>query len=68
VELWSVVVQRAAQFADAVNGRSGNVEIVFLADVGLSGHTHFPFSDLNNVKVADLLSEYLRTHGLDKHR
>jgi hypothetical protein len=51
-----------------VNSRRGNVEIVFLADVGLSGHTHFPFSDLNNVKVADLLSEYLRTHDLDKRR
>ena len=26
---------------------------------------HFPFSDLNNVQIADLLSDYLREKGLD---
>lgn len=66
VELWRVVTQRAEQFAAAVNRRGGNVQVVYLPRVGLHGNTHFPFSDLNNVAVADLLSQYLREQGLDK--
>jgi hypothetical protein len=36
-----------------------------LPDVGVFGNTHFIFSDLNNVQVADLLSQYLKEKGLD---
>ena len=36
-----------------------------LRDAGLIGNTHLPFADLNNVAVADLLTTYLHTHGLD---
>jgi hypothetical protein len=32
----------------------------------LRGNTHIPFADLNNVAVADLLSQFLAKHGLDK--
>ena len=28
-------------------------------------HTHFPFADLNNVQIADLLSKFLKDKGLD---
>jgi len=66
VELWRVVVQVAAQFRDEVNSRGGHVEILYLPDAGLSGNTHFAFSDLNNLQVADLLSKYLNEKGLDK--
>jgi pimeloyl-ACP methyl ester carboxylesterase len=66
VEMWRVAVQRAKQFAEAVNRRGGRAQIVFLPEKGLHGNTHFPFADLNNVQVADLLSEYLREHGLDR--
>jgi len=30
------------------------------------GNTHFAFSDLNNVVIADLLSAYLARYGLDQ--
>lgn len=66
VELWRVVWQRVHQFAAEVNRRGGNVTIQYLPDVGLRGNTHFPFFDLNNDKVADLMSKYLREHGLDR--
>jgi hypothetical protein len=65
VEIWRINLGRAAQFADAVNRRGGQVEILHLPDAGLHGNTHFPFSDLNNVQVADLLSAWLQRHGLD---
>jgi pimeloyl-ACP methyl ester carboxylesterase len=54
------------QFADAVNRRGGDVTILHLPDVGAYGNTHFAFSDLNNVQIADLMSKYLHEKGLDK--
>ena len=66
VELWRVVTQRAKQFQKAVNDRGGHVEIVFLPEIGLKGNTHFPFSDLNNVQVADVMNDWLRKNKLDK--
>jgi hypothetical protein len=38
---------------------------VHLRAFGIRGNTHFPFSDLNNVQIADLMSEFLKTKGLD---
>ena len=29
------------------------------------GNTHFPFSDLNNVEIADLVSKFLTEKTLD---
>lgn len=65
-ELWPAIAERAEQFAEAVNSRGGDAEILHLPDAGLEGNTHFPFSDLNNLEVADLLSEYLTEKGLDE--
>jgi hypothetical protein len=65
VDLWRANMQRAIQFRDTVNRRGGQVEILMLPDAGLKGNTHFPFSDLNNIAVADLMFAYLKAHGLD---
>ena len=56
----------APQFRDAVNHEGGDVSILHLPDIGVFGNTHFAFSDLNNIQIADLLSEYLQQHGLDR--
>ena len=63
---WRARMQMARLWRDAVNKRGGDVTVVHLPEIGLRGNTHFPFSDLNNVQVADLMSEWLRTKGLDK--
>jgi len=39
-----------------------------LPDMGITGNTHFPMMDLNNVQVADLLSTFLAEHKLDARR
>jgi hypothetical protein len=57
-----------AQFAQAVNSHGGHAHVLYLPSIGLRGNTHFAFSDLNNVQVADQLSHYLHAHGLDRHR
>jgi hypothetical protein len=59
-------VRMAALFVDAVNRHGGDASILHLPEVGVFGNTHFPFSDLNNLKVADLLSGYLHEKGLDR--
>jgi hypothetical protein len=66
VELWRVVWQRVHQFAAEVNRRGGNVTILHLPDLGVRGNSHFPFADLNNEKVADLMAQYLHEKRLDK--
>lgn len=65
VELWRVVTKRAQQFVDLVNKRGGRASILWLPDADLKGNTHFPFSGLNNLAVADLLSKYLAANKLD---
>jgi hypothetical protein len=56
----------APQFRDAVNHEGGDVSILHLPDIAVFGNTHFAFSDLNHIQIADLLSEYLQQHGLDR--
>jgi len=63
---WRLRNAYAGQFADAVNGDGGDASVLLLPEAGLSGNTHFPFSDLNNLEVAELLSQFLRVKRLDK--
>jgi hypothetical protein len=54
------------QFAEAINARGGDAEVLILPDIGIFGNTHFPMLDLNNVEIADLLSDFLHEKGLDR--
>jgi hypothetical protein len=62
---WRVRLQMARLWRDAVNRRGGDATVVHLPQVGIRGNTHFPFSDLNNREIADLLSDFLKTKRLD---
>jgi pimeloyl-ACP methyl ester carboxylesterase len=62
---WRVRLAMARLWAGAVNRRGGDVTVVHLPEIGIRGNTHFPFSDLNNRAIADLLSKYLKKKGLD---
>jgi len=64
---WRVRLEMARKWRDAVNKRGGDVTVVHLPEVGIKGNTHFPFSDLNNLQVADLMSKWLNKKGLDKY-
>ena len=65
-EQWRVFLQVARLWRDAVNRHGGDVAVVHLPELGIRGNTHFPMSDLNNVQVADHLSQYLAQKGLDQ--
>lgn len=64
-DFWRVRRAMARLWAEAVNRRGGDVTVVDLPEAGLRGNTHFPFSDLNNLEVADLMSQFLAAKGLD---
>jgi hypothetical protein len=49
----------------AVNKHGGNARLVHLPEIGIRGNTHFPFSDLNNVEIADQVSKFLAEKKLD---
>lgn len=62
---WRIRVAMARQWVAAINRHGGDATFVSLPELGLHGNTHFPFSDLNNIAVADELSKFLASRGLD---
>ena len=62
---WRVRLAMARLWRNAVNRRGGDVSLVHLPELGIRGNTHFPFSDLNSLQIADLLSDFLKSKHLD---
>lgn len=63
---WRSGLEMAKIWAAAVNRHGGDATVIHLPEKGITGNTHFPFSDLNNVQVADHLSGWLKDKKLDK--
>ncbi|WP_052365570.1 alpha/beta hydrolase [Halotalea alkalilenta] len=62
---WRARLTMARLWRDTVNQHGGDVTLVHLPEVGIKGNTHFPMSDLNNVQIADLVSNFLAKKDLD---
>ena len=62
---WRGEIKLGRDFAAAVNRHGGDCTVVHLPEIGIKGNTHFMFSDLNNVELADLLSKWLAEKGLN---
>lgn len=62
---WRVRLAMARLWVDAVNKKGGDARLVHLPEAGIRGNTHFPFSDLNNVEIADQVSAFLAEKKLD---
>jgi hypothetical protein len=62
---WRVRLAMARLWRDAVNKHGGDATVVHLPEAGIKGNTHFPFSDLNNIEIADLMSKWLKEKNLD---
>jgi hypothetical protein len=65
LDAWRGRLEMARRFVAAIKAHGGDAELLHLPSVGVRGNTHFPFSDLNNLRVADLLSDYLKRKQLD---
>jgi pimeloyl-ACP methyl ester carboxylesterase len=64
LDLWRVAVPKARQFAAALRRHGGDAEVLELPSIGLTGNTHCPFSDLNNIAVADAMEQWLNGRNL----
>lgn len=64
-DFWRVRLAMARLWTKAVNDHGGDVTLVRLPDIGLRGNTHFPFSDLNNLEVAEVMAAFLKKKGLE---
>lgn len=62
---WTRRLHLMRKWAALLNKHGGDVTVIHLPQIGLYGNTHFPFSDLNNVEVANHLSKWLHEKGLD---
>jgi pimeloyl-ACP methyl ester carboxylesterase len=63
---WRVRLEMARLWRDAVNRYGGDVTVIHLPEIGITGNTHFPFSDLNNVEIADLMSDWMKEKNLNQ--
>jgi len=55
----------AKRWVEAINKHRGDAKLIHLPDIGIRGNTHFLMSDLNNVQIADLISQFLAEKKLD---
>ena len=58
-ENWRVRLQMARKFVEVVNQHGGNATLVELPKIGIYGNTHFLMQEMNNNKLADLLTDWL---------
>ncbi|WP_316794231.1 alpha/beta fold hydrolase [Pedobacter frigoris] len=63
---WRSGLEMAKIWTATINKQGGDATVIHLPEVGIKGNTHFPFSDLNNIQVADQLSKWLKEKGLDR--
>jgi hypothetical protein len=64
-EQWRIFLEMARRWRDVVNRHGGDVTLVHLPEIGIRGNTHFLFSDLNNLEIADQMSKFLEKKGLN---
>lgn len=62
---WRARLEMARLWRDAVNRHGGDARLIHLPEIGIKGNSHFPFSDLNNLEIADLVSKFLAEKALD---
>ncbi len=62
---WRARLQMARSWRDTVNKHGGDVTVVHLPEIGIRGNTHFAFSDLNNMEIADQVSKFFAQKKLD---
>jgi hypothetical protein len=51
----------------SVNNHGGNAKLIYLPELGILGNSHVMMLEENNAEIADLVSQWLKENGLDKH-
>lgn len=63
---WRVRLNMAKKWETVMNAHGGDVQVVYLPDIGIKGNTHFMMADLNNQEVADTMEKWMQEKGLVK--
>jgi hypothetical protein len=66
LDLWRGRMAMCKQMVEVLKAHGGDATFLHLPDIGITGNTHFPMSDLNNAQIGGLLSDWLSAKGLDK--
>lgn len=64
-EQWRAALAMAKKWRDVVNKHGGDVTLIYLPEIEITGNSHFPMSDLNNEKIAELMFNWLKEKGLN---
>ena len=62
---WRTRVAMARLWVEAINRHGGDATFISLPEIGIHGNTHFAFSDLNNLEIADQITAFLAAKNLD---
>jgi hypothetical protein len=62
---WRVRLAMARIWVDTINRHGGDATLIHLPEAGITGNTHFLFSDLNNHQIAQHITGFLAARGLD---
>lgn len=62
---WRTRLAMAKMWVETVNRYGGDATLVHLPEIGVHGNTHFPFSDLNNLDIAELMEQWIKEKGLN---
>lgn len=65
LDIWRIRLRLAKLWAATVNRHGGDVTVIHLPEIGIYGNTHFPMSDLNNTKIAEIMAKWLERKGLN---
>lgn len=62
---WRTRLAMAKKWVETVNRYGGDATLVHLPEIGIQGNTHFPFSDLNNLDIAEWMEQWIAEKGLN---
>jgi hypothetical protein len=62
---WRVRLAMARLWVETINRHGGDATLIHLPEAGITGNTHFLFSDLNNHQIAQHIAGFLAARGLD---
>lgn len=63
---WRVRLNMARLWVEAINRHGGNAELIHLPEIGIYGNTHSLMADKNNVEIANVMENWLKSKGLTK--
>ncbi len=63
---WRVRLNLAKKWEEVMKKYGGDVQVIYLPDLGVKGNTHFLMADLNNQEVAEIMENWMRDKGFNK--